>query len=706
MTLLNNELQNSVIKPADYEAPTRRPDGPTFKITPMHLLLALLGMLCLLFIIFITVARSIQIETYSVDVENPNQIVTQPATISIDTSFKLPIGNRFMVMPGQLAYTASAPGFKTVNAIIDTHGERYQQHKVVLEPLPGILDISLSPEISAQVSIGDLLLGELPGLIREVPPGMQTITVDAPLYRQQSQAIMVVGKEQTQSLQIELEPAWAEVSVNSAPEGAAVIIDEQEYGVTPLTFKLEEGSHQLKVEAKAYKAYSTDLVIIAQQNLLVPDIELKPADGILQVDTKPQDAAVVVNGEFVGVSPVSLSLPPDTDHRVQVYKAGYQLHQAQVNLSPEQEQSASINLQQDRVAVTFSVKPSDAEIYIDGERRGQGSETLYLTTLQHQISVRKPGYASYQASIIPTKQNQQIVSVELLTEEQAYWANVPEQYETSVGQTMRLFRSPGEVKMGSTRGEAGRRENEVSYTARLTRHFYASEKEVTNKQFREFNSSHTAGNYKQKSLDSSNFPAVNVSWQQAAQYANWLSAQEGLNLFYQTKSGFVSGVNPLANGYRLLTEVEWAWLARNKGNDVLVYPWGDSEQVSASSGLGNFADIEAAELVAFTLDNYQDGYSASAPVGRYPANHRGLFDLGGNVSEWVHDWYSARGNLELGESSLTDPLGPEIGEFHVIRGASWAKGYLPQLRLAYRDFGAKGKHDVGFRLARYVGPNS
>jgi len=94
-----------------------------------------------------------------------------------------------------------------------------------------------------------------------------------------------------------------------------------------------------------------------------------------------------------------------------------------------------------------------------------------------------------------------------------------------------------------------------------------------------------------------------------------------------------------------------------------------------------------------------------APVGRFPANHHGLFDLEGNVSEWVNDWYSAKGNSERSVKQLRDPLGPDIGEFHVVRGGSWAKGYLPQLRLAYRDFGAKGKYDVGFRIARYAGLN-
>lgn len=703
MTLLN-QLKNTIIKPADYQAPGQQRSSPAFKITIVHCLLGILALLCLIFILFITLARSIEIRTYTVDVADVDQRVNQPASVLIDSWLKLPLGNRFMLLGGEHQYTVSAPGFVVVSDSIDTQGDRYQQYEVLLVPLPGKLDISLEPDVLAEVILDDTVIGKLPGLITEVPPGLQTITVDAPLYREQSRQLLVVGKEQIQALSITLEPAWAEVSINASPEGASVMIDDEAFGATPLSFKLEEGSHVLSINAQGYKPYTTDIVIVAQQDLVLPDINLKPADGVLAIDTSPDSAAVVLNGEFVGVSPLSLNLPPNAEHKLQVYKAGYVLHEAAINLAPDQQEAASISLRQDQAAVTFNIKPSDAEIFIDGVRRGQGNETLYLSTLQHQISVRKQGYASYQASLIPTKQNQQIVNVTLLTEQDSFWASVPDQYSTPAGQAMQLFKSPGKVVMGSSRSESGRRENEISYSAELTRHFYVSEREVTNKQFREYEPSHNAGNYKQKSLDSSNYPAVNISWQQAALYSNWLSKQADLEPFYQTKAGFVAGQNPQANGYRLLTEVEWAWLARNKNGGVLIFPWGNEPELSSAQPPGNFADMQAAALLAFTLDGYDDGYTASAPVGRYSPNHRGLYDLGGNVSEWVNDWYSARGNRDLGDTNLVDPLGPDIGEFHVVRGGSWAKGYLPQLRLAYRDFGAKGKHDVGFRIARYVGP--
>ena len=112
----------------------------------------------------------------------------------------------------------------------------------------------------------------------------------------------------------------------------------------------------------------------------------------------------------------------------------------------------------------------------------------------------------------------------------------------------------------------------------------------------------------------------------------------------------------------------------------------------ASQG-GNFADQNAEPLVSFTLGEYNDGYAAASPIGKFPANHRGLYDLGGNVSEWVNDWYSSKANL-AGKASNSavpaDPLGPKIGEFHVIRGGSWAKGASAAASFSLSRFWCQG----------------
>ena len=115
--------------------------------------------------------------------------------------------------------------------------------------------------------------------------------------------------------------------------------------------------------------------------------------------------------------------------------------------------------------------------------------------------------------------------------------------------------------------------------------------------------------------------------------------------------------------------------------------------------VGNYADTAAAKLVRFKLLSYTDGYPVSAPIGTFPSNNKGLYNIGGNVAEWVNDYYDLQPHRGI---PLIDLQGPEKGTRHVIRGASWAMGSRSELRLTYRDHGNDPRIDLGFRIARYV----
>lgn len=707
MTKLD-KLDNARIEATEFQAPTGNVEQAQIRLTRAHWSFLIFALACVCFIAFISLAKSVQISAITPMLGKPDQYLAQPADVSIDSRLKLPLGNRVMLLPGKHTVSLQAPGFATLQRELEIGADRHQQFELVMTRLPGKLQVILSESIEsvAQVIINGQAVAELPDLVDNLPAGEHTVTVDAPLYRPVSQTVLIRGKGQTESMTVKLDPAWAEYQFSSTPAGANLSVDDRQIGETPLRVKLEEGLRSVRIKAKGYKVFEREVGVVAEQDLEIPNIVLEPADGVIAINSSPSDAAVVLNGEYRGVTPLKLVVPPNQAQKVQVYKAGFQLYQDELTLSPEQLASKQIDLNQDLVAVQISVVPSDAEVYVDGVRRGRGTQTLNLNTLPHAISVRKPGYVEYSTELVPTRGNKQVVSVRLLTEEQHYWAQIPSSYTNRLGHKMKLFRDLGQVRMGSSRREAGRRANEVQFTAQLTKPFYVSLHETTNKQFRAFKASHNAGNYKKRSLDANKAPAVNVSWQQAALYCNWLSEKEGLDPFYQTRKGFVSGYNLDANGYRLLTEAEWAWLARNKDGENLMYPWGNSPRPTSARPIENFADEMASELIAFTLDGYNDGYKGPAPVGRFDQNHNGLFDMGGNASEWVNDWYSAKGSKEGASAGvLKDPIGPDIGEFHVVRGASWAKGHLPQLRLAYRDYAAKGKHDIGFRVARYAGLN-
>ena len=141
---------------------------------------------------------------------------------------------------------------------------------------------------------------------------------------------------------------------------------------------------------------------------------------------------------------------------------------------------------------------------------------------------------------------------------------------------------------------------------------------------------------------------------------------DGLRPVYRIERGDVRGFDPNANGYRLPTEAEQAYVARVQADQSLMrFPWGD-ERRPPEDRMGNYADRAAENLLARSIPEYTDGYVATALVGNYDANRFDLHDLGGNVAEWINDFYAATA-ADL-PSGVVDQLGPRGGEYHVIRG--------------------------------------
>lgn len=116
--------------------------------------------------------------------------------------------------------------------------------------------------------------------------------------------------------------------------------------------------------------------------------------------------------------------------------------------------------------------------------------------------------------------------------------------------------------------------------------------------------------------------------------------------------------------------------------------------------MGNFADAQIADTLANVVSDYNDWYRGPSPVGSFDAQPEGFHDFGGNVAEWINDFYAVYPGQS--ERLVKDPTGPTSGDHHVVRGSSWRDGSITELRLSYRDYSRGPRDNLGFRIARYA----
>ena len=218
---------------------------------------------------------------------------------------------------------------------------------------------------------------------------------------------------------------------------------------------------------------------------------------------------------------------------------------------------------------------------------------------------------------------------------------------------------PGEFQMGSSGRHARDREQPVT-RVRISRGFYLGKYEVTQAQWQA-----VMGSNPSWSSGCGRCPVEKVSWKDAQEFIGRLNGMSG------------------AGRYRLPTEAEWEYAAR-AGTTTDTYA-GDVTEPNGNDPVVNG--------IAWYDEN---SGGRTHPVGQKAPNGFGLYDMLGNVYEWVGDWY---GTYPGG--AVTDPAGPGSGSYRVIRGGSWGN-FAGFCRSAVRDRISPGDCIIvlGFRLLR------
>lgn len=478
--------------------------------------------------------------------------------------------------------------------------------------------------------------------------GEHRLEVRSPGYHDLRRTLQVDGALAAVPLQLTLQPLPGRLEIDTGGVPATVRVDGEERGMAPGVLELEAGTHEVLLSAPRYLDFSAEVAMEGRGREQRLEAALAPAWGWLEVDSQPQGAQLRVDGEVLGTVPQTVELDAGL-HRVEL--AGTQRRGWQGEVAIEAGEVLSLG----RVVLAAPVRVAAVE------------------------SPEAPELAVAPAPAPPP----------------------PARLRSPLVGTLILVPA-GRYRQGSDRREQGRRANEPLREVMITRPFYLAETEVTNGQFRTFRALHGSGVSGSHTLDLDGFAVSGVGWDDAVAFCNWLSEREGLAPAYERRDGRWQLLMPRTDGYRLPTEAEWEYAARYvDGQRWNRYSWGDA--LPPPDGVENLSGSESARGLSrrrapAALPDYADDSPVVATVGTHGRTPLGFADMGGNVSEWMHDTYASL----LPAGPVTDPQGAGGAGAHVVRGANWATAEVGALRLAWRDRADGPSQTVGFRVARSV----
>lgn len=242
--------------------------------------------------------------------------------------------------------------------------------------------------------------------------------------------------------------------------------------------------------------------------------------------------------------------------------------------------------------------------------------------------------------------------------------------------------APGEFTMGSDLKESGHPDEKPAHKVSIGKAFAMGKYEVT---FDEWDACSADGRCPKVSDDDlgrGSRPVINVRWTDAKAYVAWLSEKTGKT-------------------YRLPSESQWEYAAR--AGTQTPWFWGEAEDTFGSRIACKFANTHDESGKAahpnYVWSNHKcdDGFGETAPTGKYQPNGFGLYDMLGNVREWVEDCHGEYKDAPAdGSARVVD-----VCEKRIVRGGAWIDG-PSTTRSAYRHPlpDSHRNYQVGFRVAR------
>jgi len=581
-------------------------------------------------------------------------------------------------------------------------GQNVTLKLIRLEHETGSFSLTSSPP-EATVLVDGRERGKTPLTVQNLKVGEHTVKFTLADYFPHEETVKITANE-TAKLNSTLRGKPGSLFVESTPLDASVYVDGQLKGKSgEWLYGIEAGKRTVRISRDGYKAESrpVDIPPNGQEKLSVELPKLPPKTGHIIFTSQPvSDADIYLDGEKIGTTPMTLRNQPIGVYEVEIKapltseihgrptsveiegrptlvgKDRYEVWRGTVTVKNRQtsEVKAILIPLPGKLKLTAFDKDtgkqiSGAEVILDGGKNiGTTPLEEEISAGKYTIRLRKRGYKSAERKITIAPAGLETISVTLEIQP----GPTPTCIREKDGAKMVLIPA-GEFSMGDHHGDVSWiKESATPVHMVYLDAYYIDAYEVTVGQYKKFiqaTGHRPLPAYVSKYSPTDKHPVVGVSWEDAMAYAKWAGG---------------SGV-ALS---RLPTEAQWEKAARG-GLVGKKYPWGDTITHDNANYWGTGGK-----------DTWK---SSTAPVGSFPANGYGLYDMAGNVWEWCLDAYE---NDYYSRSPKHNPVNNNFTNVNsrVVRGGYWIPDAIDGLRCAVRG---RGGHSyalnyLGFRCCVVV----
>jgi len=567
----------------------------------------------------------------------------------------------------------------------------------------------------ATVYIGDKDSGSMNAVAHSLAAGKYRIRVEKPGYDPFDTQVTLAEGEQ-RILDVHLSSSGpvegkGQLVVNANISESILYINGQPVGsvdATPRT--LSPGEYKIRLEKTGYEPFETHVTVAKAEKHIVhaalcpkrpPPCPVCTGGTVseLVVIANIPESMVYIDDEPVGLAGATSHPLSPGKHEIRIEKEGYQPVETEVTLAAGERQTINVTLNPMPVLIVCADIPGYT-VYVDGKSTaptdpmektrflrscstGESYSTYPLAVGEHRIQVKRPGYRVFETRTTLVEGQNEIIVLRIAPLLPAHTIHSTHDRLPNHDFCARLTKDSREPKMipirvGASRldspeGESGHFDQDPQHHAAPLKPFALGATEVTFDDYDRF-----ACATRRKLPDDEGWgrgqrPVINVDWNDATAYTKWLAKKTGKR-------------------YRLPTEAEWEYAAR--GGTTTLYSWGDDE--STACAYANGYDKSAEKVHRFPWNNLpcNDYQANTAPVGNYAPNPFGLFDMSGNVREWIADCWRA-------DDDASDWEGDGACSWRVIRGGAW-HSEVADFRPTHRSglVANKESNSVGFRLAR------